>query len=290
MPQAKALSSAAGSTAAGSARRGASGPGWRLRLEVAVWRHGLIWPACAALLLLALGLETLQVRPLRQQQAGLAQQAQRAQSTISMPSAPYTVRAAAALNAAPDTVPAGTLKSWSDLLGKPGTDAALAQIFGLAQRHGIDLAQAQYQSTVQAPAGTRRLQITLPSHASYAQARGFVDALLLALPQASIDLLELKRYQRSEAELALTLKLSLWQLTQPLPGVIANAGATDATTVAATTGASAGASAGAHARNSTDAASGASAGASASTSASTSAIASSNARASRQASPSGARP
>lgn len=179
-------------------------PALRLRFEVAVWRQGWVWPACALLAVLALLLEWLQVQP------QIKQLAQLQAAAIPAPARPT---AAPGVQASPGPSPQdGALQNLAELLGRPAASDAVAQVLALAQRQGIALAQAQYLSSDDQLAGTRRLQISLPAHTSYPQARALVTSLLQALPQASIDQIELKRSSSAEAELALSLKLSLWRL------------------------------------------------------------------------------
>ena len=207
---------------------GATRPGWRARLDVALWRHGLAWPAAGLLLLSALVLELWQVRGLQARLDDTLAQTQAQTQTQN------EAQAAAASQARADTL-AGTgaarsprtgglaspanLAALGSALGPADADAAaaLGRLSALARRHGIDLSQGQYQTSSDPQGGLQRLQITLPAQAGYGQARAFVQDLLLALPQASLDQLELKRNGRTDAQLAMLLKLSLWHLAQPLP-------------------------------------------------------------------------
>lgn len=201
----------------GQRTRSAGRPGLRARAEVALWRQGWAWPVAGALLLAALLIELWQVQ-------GLQQQLAEAQASAALPApAARAMPAGAGVTAAPVATPqalAALAQALGDGMGSPtdapDTGAAVAKLLALGRRHGIDLAQAQYQASSDSQAGLQRLQISLPGQAGYAQARAFLQDLLQALPQASVDLFELKRTQRDEAMLAFSIKLSLWQLAQPL--------------------------------------------------------------------------
>lgn len=201
----------------GQRARSAGRPGLRARVEVALWRHGWAWPLAGLLLLAALLIELWQVR-------GLQQQLTQAQASAALPAPALRPGTAGAHATAATMITPQALAALAQALGgatgsaaeAPDTGAAAAKLLALARRHGIDLAQAQYQTSTDGQAGLQRLQISLPGLAGYAQARAFLQDLLQALPQASVDLFELKRSHRDEAMLAFSIKLSLWQLALPL--------------------------------------------------------------------------
>lgn len=201
----------------GQRARGAGRPGLRARVEVALWRHGWAWLLAGLLLLAALLIELWQVR-------GLRQQLTEAQVSAALPASAARPLPASALTTAALVATPQAQAALAQALGAatgsaadpPDTGAAVAKLLALGRRHGIDLAQAQYQTSSDGQAGLQRLQISLPGQAGYAQARAFLQDLLQALPQASVDLFELKRSNRDEATLAFSIKLSLWTLAQPL--------------------------------------------------------------------------
>ena len=84
----------------------------------------------------------------------------------------------------------------------------LARVYALAQAAQLDLRQGEYRLDKRA-AGPIAYRITLPIRGSYAQMRGFVDAVLREMPLASVDALRFERERAADAGLNAQVHLTL---------------------------------------------------------------------------------
>lgn len=179
---------------------------WRMLLQRAQLRtqlalRGAAWPWLAALALWLLAALAWLALPLAQQQeARLAASLQR--STQALQAAPV---------AAPPSDDASRLAALHAVLDQGGGRAqSLARLFALAAEEGWDIAEADYRLSPQQDGGLERLQITLPLSGSYPDIRALAEALLRGMPNLSLDDLSFERDNAEAAQLAATLKLSLW--------------------------------------------------------------------------------
>jgi len=84
----------------------------------------------------------------------------------------------------------------------------LARVYALAQAAQLDLRQGEYRLDKRA-AGPIAYRIILPIRGSYAQMRGFVDAVLREMPLASVDALRFERERAADAGLNAQVHLTL---------------------------------------------------------------------------------
>lgn len=98
-------------------------------------------------------------------------------------------------------------------LGESGyAEQQLKTMFDLAARSGLKLNQGEYKSSYERNSDTESYQIQLPVVGAYPAIREFCEAVLLAIPFASLDEISFKRdaiaSNNLEAKLRFTLYLS----------------------------------------------------------------------------------
>jgi Tfp pilus assembly protein PilO len=93
-----------------------------------------------------------------------------------------------------------------------GIPAALTVLHGVAARHGLQLAKAEFRWVEQGNEPFARYSILLPVQADYASLRAFLDDMLREVPSVALEELSLKRddlkTERIDARLRLTMFLS----------------------------------------------------------------------------------
>jgi hypothetical protein len=181
-------------------------PRLRARVEIVLWRHGLVWPIALVALLAAVLLAVLQVRPLR---AELAQSA-RTIALAQTEAAATKLRPMATEQASDQTLQLAHVEA--ALRGAGRIDEQMRVILAAATHHGIELPRAEYQSSVDTPTRVARVQATFAIKAGYPRLRGFVEEVLRALPNASIDHISFKRDAVGLSEVEATVRLSLWSI------------------------------------------------------------------------------
>lgn len=182
----------------------------RTAAEIALWRHGWAWPLAAVL--------------------GLA-----AFISYLMVLAPgWRIHEAARLELAQEvkrlTEPAGETQSGQSLNGQqrlhilqaglsasPDTGELVRRMAALAQAEQINLSQGEYQQHVNTGIGVTRVQISQPVRASYPQLRRYVEAVLQAIPNASLDQVVARRDNVGQTQVEARLKWSLWSYAMPAP-------------------------------------------------------------------------
>lgn len=177
----------------------------RLQLELALYRHGLLWPLAILLAAAAAAVYLSVAAPARAQQA-------ETRAALSGRVAP--VHAAPVAGA----VEAASLDRLDSLLRPEGElDAEVRELYAVAQGARLPIGEAQFSASTDAESGLRRLLISLPVNARYVDVRGFIDASLAQLPNLSIDEIALSGSKGPGSALDVRLHLSLWG--RPLDGV-----------------------------------------------------------------------
>lgn len=169
----------------------------RLALEVWLYHHGWALPLATLLVAAALALAAFAIVPTGQRIAAL----DKARLAAAVP--------AAAAAAAPPAEPGRALRML--LAAADPAPAQMARVAALARRHGIELPQGHYRTSVLAASGIVGTEVTLRYAAAYPQARAFVVALLRELPNASVDRVSFER-DRSDGSVAVAVQLTLWRL------------------------------------------------------------------------------
>ncbi len=96
------------------------------------------------------------------------------------------------------------------LSGTPHATEQVRLILSLAQNENITVAQSEYQHQVNGLTGAVQVQVTQPVRATYPQLRHYMEAVLLALPNASLDQISAKRESADQTHVEARLKWSLW--------------------------------------------------------------------------------
>jgi hypothetical protein len=172
---------------------------WRVRLQITLWRHGWAWPSAFVLALLAVALEVAVSQPARAALA--ATQAELA-------------RASSAGDARRATEPASELEQVAGLrtaLRGSAEPAELVQrMAALADAEQIALPRGEYQQQVHRATEVTQVQVSQSLRASYPQLRRYVEAVLRAIPNASLDQVSARRDNVGQSQLDVRLRWSLW--------------------------------------------------------------------------------
>lgn len=170
----------------------------RAHAELMLWRHGWAWPLALVLLGAAGALYVGTVRP-------LAAEAARVERALASPALPVTAIA---------EVPIDERKQLQDVqvvLSKM-TDATaqIRQLGALAQAEGIGLAQAEYHQQLHKTTGLLQVQVVQPVRATYPQLRQYIEAVLRAHPNVSLDQISARRDNVGQSQLEARLRWSFW--------------------------------------------------------------------------------
>jgi hypothetical protein len=194
---------------------------WRPRAEIALWRYGWAWAVGAVLALVAACAWLLVLQPLQQaRDAALLElgQAHRARDAgRSSPSNGFALDDGARLQVLQ------TLLQQS-----PETGEIVRRMATLARAEQITLTQADYKQQPIAGIGVTRVQIMQPVRASYPQLRRYIEAVLAATPNASLDQVVAKRDNVGQTQVEARLTWSLWvaRRAEPAPATVARREAT----------------------------------------------------------------
>lgn len=175
----------------------------RLRLEILLWRHGMIWPGALALGVAALVLVAVML-------PGGAQQLAQARAELQAVQSGQAVRTVSAAELAGQKDMALMSELDRVALSEQEVSEALRRLARIAQSKGLTLTETDFQATGEGLGGLRRLQLTLPLRAAYPQVRQFVEAVLLAFPGVSVDQMLLKRESVGQRQGEIRLRVSIW--------------------------------------------------------------------------------
>ena len=179
----------------------------RATAEVWLWRHGWIWSACALLAIACVGAFGLVLLPLQDRQQQLARE------TTELRHQQDRAQAGALVAAAADaaSTEAGRQQALQALLSQtPGADAQMRVIARIAAQHNVALLQGDYQYSNLADADISGVQLSLPVKGSYPQLRLFVQEVLQALPNASLNHMSFRRDNVAQDQAEARLKWTLW--------------------------------------------------------------------------------
>lgn len=180
----------------------------RTSIEIALWRHGWVWPLAGVAALSAAAAYVMVLQPAQQSQ--LAAQAELAQAQEGP--------AASAGNTEseqPQDAHQRLQALQAALRPSVETGELIRKMAVLAQAEQITLAQSEYQQQVNATTGVTRVQISQPVRASYPQLRRYIEAVLVAMPNASLDKVVARRDNVGQAQVEARLKWSLWIYKSP---------------------------------------------------------------------------
>ena len=174
----------------------------RLRAQLLLRRLGA--PACLAAALLALGVAAW---VWAWQQRAVAAQLQ---------ARPLPQPALAVLAAAPPATASDNLARFYAVLGQQRhAEQQVKQLFDLAAKNGLLLAQGEYKSGYDKASRVATYQVTLPLKGSYAAVWQFALQALRAMPFASLDELSFRREQIADTELEARLRLTFYLSDAP---------------------------------------------------------------------------
>lgn len=169
----------------------------RAAVEIWLWRRGWAWPVVGLLALVAVMSYALVLQPRRAQLAEVDAGLERARLAAH--------RDAASANTASTQIDARAV-----ILASPPADRLVARMVELAQAEGIALPQSEYQQRAMPDAQLVQVQVTQPVRATYPQLRRYIEAVLRALPNASLDQLGARRENVGQPQLEARLRWSLW--------------------------------------------------------------------------------
>jgi hypothetical protein len=179
----------------------------RTTIDIALWRHGWAWPLAGVAALSAVAAYVMVLQPA--QQAHLAAQAELAQVQEGL-AAP-----ASSDSEQPQDNHQRLQTLQAALRPSAETGELVRKMAVLAQAEQITLAQIEYQQQVNATTGVTRVQISQPVRASYPQLRRYIEAVLVAMPNASLDQVVARRDNVGQAQVEARLKWSLWIYKAP---------------------------------------------------------------------------
>lgn len=180
---------------------------WRVRLQIALWRHGSAGRCLLASLLVAAGLLGWM---LWQTDAALTQTQQ---ALARERNSPPNTRTALQ----PDDEATQRLALQAVLQASPKPDEVVRQIAALSQSAGIAWAQGEYRSQWHADTQTTQWQVTQPVEATYLQLRQLIDAVLRAHPNVSLDHVALQREDTTQSQIKVRLRWSIWTANDKPP-------------------------------------------------------------------------
>ena len=172
----------------------------RLRAELLLRHVGA--PACVAVLLCLAGLAAW---GWAWQQRALAAQLE-AQPLPALIPAP-----AGAMPLAPPATSADNLALFHAVLGQSRhAEQQVGQLFDLAEKNGLVLAQGEYKSGYDKASRVATYQVTLPLKGSYQAIWQFALQALRAAPFASLDELSFRREQIADGRLEARLRMTFY--------------------------------------------------------------------------------
>lgn len=179
-------------------------PGLRLRAQLLLLLRRLGVPVCLAVALLALGLAAWVWA--WQQRAVAAQLEAR---PLPQPSLPVAA-------AAPPATASENLARFYAVLGQQRhAEQQVKQLFDLAAKNGLLLAQGEYKSGYDKASRVATYQVTLPLKGSYAAVWQFALQALRAAPYASLDELSFRREQIADTEIEARVRLTFYMTDAP---------------------------------------------------------------------------
>lgn len=182
----------------------------RLRAQLLLRRVGA--PACLAVALLVLGM------------AAWAWAWQQRAVAARLEARPLPQPSVAVATAVPPATASENLARFYAALGQQRhAEQQVKQLFDLAAKNGLLLAQGEYKSGYDKASRVATYQVTLPLKGSYAAVWQFALQALRAVPFASLDELSFRREQIADTELEARLRLTFY-LTDAQASAPADAG------------------------------------------------------------------
>lgn len=182
---------------------------WRVRAQILLWRHGWAWPAALLLLVAAAATYWLVLQPAREALAATQTELGREQ-----------VAAHAKPAVSPALSEAEQLAALRAVLQNAPEPAELVRrMSGLAQAEQIALPQGEYVQQFHSTTQVQQVHVTQSVRASYPQLRRYIQAVLRAIPNASLDQMAARRDNVGQSQLEVRLRWSFWM--QPPAAMVA---------------------------------------------------------------------
>ena len=173
----------------------------RLSLEIALWRHGALWPFVALCLMLTMAVWWGMVQPQKQLLVELSQRAahQTQMRQQTRPATPVSDEQAQTWQQIRQTWPeAGHV------------DAHIVAVLQLAQKRGLAVEQGDYQYRSEPELNALKVTMNLPLRGTYTNLRGWVDAVLRDHPNLALEELAIKREVASSADAEVKVRWVGW--------------------------------------------------------------------------------
>jgi len=172
----------------------------RVQAQILLWRHGWAWPAALCLSGVAAATYWLVLQPAREALAATLAE---------------LGREAAAADAKPALSPALSegeqLAAVRVVLQRAPEPAGLVRrMSGLAQAEQIALPQGEYVQQFHSTTQVQQVHVTQSVRASYPQLRRYIEAVLRAIPNASLDQVAARRDNVGQSRLEVRLRWSFW--------------------------------------------------------------------------------
>jgi hypothetical protein len=170
-----------------------------VRLRIWLWRHGFAMPLAAALLVAAALLHWSVAVPADEQARAWHSHADRAAALRGTPPQPDAIDDKARLIALRAALP------------PPASAMPLVRrMAALAEAQQIAVQQADYQQQAHPALQVTQWHITQPVRATYPQVRRYIESVLRAIPNASLDQVTVRRDNVGQSQLEVRLRWSLW--------------------------------------------------------------------------------
>lgn len=181
----------------------ATASAWRVSIEIALWRHGWAVPLAAIVLGAAAALYFGALRPGRHAIASLGMEL--AQKQQAMSAATGGVRASAVQSEQQ------RLQALQAVLRQsPEAGEIVRKMVALAEAEQIKLVQSDYKGQLHRANQVNQIQITQPVRATYPQLRNYIESVLRAVPNVSLDQIVAKRDNVGQSQVQARLKWSIW--------------------------------------------------------------------------------
>lgn len=178
---------------------------WRARLEIALWRHGWLWPVVFLLAAATAAGNWLVLQPGR--------------TALAATHADLALARAALPRKLADPAPLSEQRQLTALQHalrhSPEPAQLVREMAALAQAEQIVFAQGEYQQQVHATTQVTQVLVTQPIRAAYPQLRRYIESVLRTIPNASLDQMAVRRENVGQSQLEVRLRWSFWTLPAP---------------------------------------------------------------------------
>jgi hypothetical protein len=174
---------------------------WRLSLEIALWRHGVLWPLLLLCVVLTMGVWWGGVQPQKELLVELSQRAadQAQKRKTAQPAVPVKDEQAHTWQQ--------IRQSWPPA---QQVETHIATVLQAAQKRGLVVEQGDYQYRAEPELNALKVTMNLPLNGSYANLRSWVDAVLRDHPNLALDELAIKRETVSSAQAEVKVRWVGW--------------------------------------------------------------------------------